>query len=519
MIAVLAVLVVVSPALLNEPVRRRIEAAMNAQMEGYTVQLPALSLHPWSLSLSLLGLTVRQNANPDPPVVELREMTAGVQWRALLSLRLVADLDVLTPRIHLDRRIMASEAADGVPVQDKGWQDAIEEIYPLKFNEVRISDGAVTYIDDPRRPVELTHIEVLTTNIRNVRSEAGTFPSPLHLRAVAFDTGRLVIDGDADYLAEPNPAVKAAIELGAIPLARAAPVADDVNLKLEGGTLTAAGTFEAVSGRQHARLRTATIDGLKIDYIHAPRLEQSQRAEKVAKATADLAKDPGLRVDVEELHLTNTTVGVVDTTTKPNYRVFIDKGDMRVLNVSNQPSQGRGWVTVKGRFMGSGKADAWTSFVSDPPNTDANVAIEIRDTDMTKMNDLFRAQADFDVVAGHFSFFSELYMNRGKIDGYVKPLFADVDVYDTGQERGESLGHQAYEVVVGGIAGLLENRNDATATRAKVEGRSDAPDVSTWEVIVNLVRNAFFKAILPGLENARMGNRSATMIGTDEKTK
>jgi hypothetical protein len=47
-----------------------------------------------------------------------------------------------------------------------------------------------------------------------------------------------------------------------------------------------------------------------------------------------------VRVDVEELHLTNTTVGVVDTTTKPNYRVFIDKGDMRVLNVSNQPSQG-----------------------------------------------------------------------------------------------------------------------------------------------------------------------------------
>jgi len=74
-------------------------------------------------------------------------------------------------------------------------------------------------------------------------------------------------------------------------------------------------------------------------------------------------------------------------------------------------------------------------------------------------------------------------------------------------------------VVVGGVAGLLENRNDATATRAKVEGRSDAPDVSTWEVIVNLVRNAFFKAILPGLEHARMGNRSATMIGTDEKTK
>ena len=336
---------------------------------------------------------------------------------------------------------------------------------------------------------------------------------------MAFDSGRLVIDGDADYLAEPNPAVKAAIELTAIPLARAAPVADDVNLKLEGGTLTAAGTFEAVSGRQHARLRTATIDGLKVDYVHAPRLEPSQRAEKVAKATADLAAEPGLLLDVEELHLVNTTLGVVDTTTKPNYRVFIDQGDMRVLNVSNQPSQGRGWVMLRGRFMGSGPSELWTSFVADPRDADANAAIQIRDTDMTKMNDLFRAQGNFDVVAGKFSFFSELYLNHGKIDGYVKPIFADVDVYDTRQERGESLGHHIYEGMVGGIAGLLENRNDVTATRASVEGRTDAPDVSTWEIIVNLVRNAFFKAILPGLDHARMGNRSATMIGTDEKPK
>ncbi len=515
----LAALIIVSPTFLNEPLRRRLETTLNAEMQGYTVQLPGVSLHPWSFSLTLLGLSVRQIANPDPPVLELREMTAGVHWRALLSLRLVADLDVLSPRVHFDSRILASEAGDAVPVQDKGWQEAIESIYPLKFNEVRISDGSVTYIDDPRRPVELTHIEMLTTNIRNVRSEPGSFPSPLRLRATAFGTGRLAIDGAADYLASPNPAVSAAIDLSGIPLLRAAPVADDVNLKIEGGTLTAAGTFEAIAGHQHARLRTATIEGIKIDYVHAPRAAATQRAARAATATAELAAKPGVRIDVDDLHVVDATVGVVDTTTDPNYRVFVDHADVHVLNVSNQPAQGRGWVMLRGRFMGSGPSDVWMSFVADPQAADANIAIQIRDTDMRTMNDLFRAQGDFDVVAGRFSFFSELYLNRGHIEGYIKPLFADVDVYDTRQERGDSFGQHVYEGLVGGLAGLLENRNAETATRASVEGRTDAPQLSTWEIVFNLVRNAFFKAILPGLDHARMGNRSSTTIGTDTDAK
>jgi len=39
------------------------------------------------------------------------------------------------------------------------------------------------------------------------------------------------------------------------------------------------------------------------------------------------------------------------------------------------------------------------------------------------------------------------------------------------------------------------------ATRADVSGRLDDPKVSTVQVVVRLIQNAFFKAILPGLEH------------------
>jgi hypothetical protein len=38
------------------------------------------------------------------------------------------------------------------------------------------------------------------------------------------------------------------------------------------------------------------------------------------------------------------------------------------------------------------------------------------------------------------------------------------------------------------------------ATKAEVRGRLDDPKLSTWQVVVRLLQNAFFRAILPGFD-------------------
>ncbi len=49
---------------------------------------------------------------------------------------------------------------------------------------------------------------------------------------------------------------------------------------------------------------------------------------------------------------------------------------------------------------------------------------------MKSMNNLWRSYGNFDVVAGQFSFYSELSVRNGNVEGYVKPLFHNMDVYD-----------------------------------------------------------------------------------------
>jgi hypothetical protein len=63
----------------------------------------------------------------------------------------------------------------------------------------------------------------------------------------------------------------------------------------------------------------------------------------------------------------------------------------------------------------------------------------------------------------------------------------------------KGLFQKLYEAVVGGISELLENTpRDEVATVVDISGRLDNPQASTWQALVNLIRNAFFDAILPG---------------------
>jgi len=117
------------------------------------------------------------------------------------------------------------------------------------------------------------------------------------------------------------------------------------------------------------------------------------------------------------------------------------------------------------------------------------------------MNNLLRVYGNFDVTNGLFSLYSELSVKNGRAEGYIKPLFKDMKVYEGRMDHEKSLFHKLYEGLVAGIAKLLENKpRNEVATKADILGPVDNPQISTWQTVINLVKNAFFKAILPGFE-------------------
>ena len=201
---ILILSVVAAAFLLDEPLRRKMEADINNRLKGYTVRIGRLDFHPIGLSLDLEDSTIYQSAHPDPPIARVPNLSASIHWKALLRGRLVADFELDNPTIRFDLTQFSQEARDETPINEKGWQDAVQSIYPLKINRLVIRNGDATYIDKgPFRPLRITQFNFLAENIRNVTSEEGIYPSPVHAEGVVFETGQIKLDGNADFLPSP----------------------------------------------------------------------------------------------------------------------------------------------------------------------------------------------------------------------------------------------------------------------------------------------------------------------------
>lgn len=510
-LAALILMVVIASFFIDEPLRRTTERRMNQSLKGYQVRLPKLHFSLIGLSITLEGLTVSQQAHPKPPVAEFPYLRTSVQWREILSGKLVGDMRLDEPKIHVNLMQLRSEAASEVPMKQKGWQQAVEAIYPLKINLLRISDASITYIDeDPDRPLKLTHLDLEANNIRNIHLPDKVYPSNFHLETDIFGSGHGTVDGRANFLSEPTPAVKAALELTKVPLAYFAPVLVRSNARIEGGVLSAEGNIEYGRKVQTARFKKLTVHGVKFDYIHTPETarEEKERARKVKEAAKEVTNKPDLILAVEHFSLTRANLGVINDFNGKLVRLFLSDADFFLDNFSNQFSKGPARAKLSGKFMGSGTTEAAGTFRPEDKGPDLDLYLKITDTQLASMNDLLRNYGDFDVTAGTFSLVTELHVKNNEVNGYIKPFFKEMKVYDRRQDKKEGFFHQAYEMLVGGVAKLLENRpRDQVATKADITGPLQNPRTSTWQIIVQLVRNAFFKAILPTFE------REATTLG------
>ncbi len=489
---------------LDEPLRRYTENRMNQHLKGYSVRLPGLHFQLVGLSMTLKGLTVFQQANPNPPIAHFPILHASVHWQEILSGKLVAEFRLDRPKVNINLPQLRSEAASKVKLREQGWQQAIEAIYPLKINVLRINDGDIVYVDqDPQRPLHLSHLNLQASNIRNISSPDKVYPSSFHLETVVFGSGRAVVDGNANFLAEPYPGAKAHFTVEKAPLDYFRPIIARSNLSISGGLLSASGETEYAPKEKIAHIHSLTIEGMDVDYIHAPRTAtaEKRRAAKVGKAAKEVAGKPGILLRLDQLTLTRCTLGMVNESAKSPYRVFLADTSLTLNNLSNQFLQGPAEAKIRGKFMGSGTTQATAYFRPEKSGPDFDLRVKIEDTPLTAMNDLFRAYGNFDVSGGAFFFYSELHVRNDAITGYVKPFFKDVKVYDRRKDKEKSLFHQLYEMLVGGGARLLESSpHREVATRAEISGRVERPQVSTWQIIVELVKNAFFKAILPGFE-------------------
>lgn len=476
---------------------------MNAKLKGYQIHIGRARPHLWRLGFEVDELVLVQSAHPEPPVADLGALDFSLAWWELARLRVAGDLTIRRPALHINLTQIMDEAASHVSLKDRGWQRAVEGIFPFRLNQVKVLDGSLLYLarGTEAKPLQFTHVAMMARNVRNIDAAPGAFPSPVTLEGVLFDSGAVSFQGTADFLRKPYTAVRGELHLAHVPLDRFHPLARVYQLKTTGGFLTAEGTLEATPEARTAHLREILVEDLRLDFLTSrSTLELEKRHAREALELAKRVRNaPHLLLQVDHLKVVRSEFGFLNEGTTPPYRLFLSGLDLDLTDLNNKKDLGRAGGHAKGAFMGHGTAQVWGDARMAAVPADFELHLKVEGAQLRDLNPMLTAYSGMDVAAGQVSVYSELTVKDGRLEGYLKPILQDVQIYDRKADAGKPFRKRVEMHLLQALTHLFKNRgSQEVATVIHLSGTTRAPKVSGWETLRHLLGNGFFRAILPG---------------------
>jgi len=518
LVVVLIALSGVAGIVLDKPLRSYLEGELNTRVEGYQFSIGDLDFRPFGLAIELKNVTVRQREHPEPPVAQFSRWYAGLERLALLRGRIVSNQVLEGPIFHFTLPQAKEEVKDVRETKDeierrgkRKWQEAVRAVYPFTVNRFEIKDGELHYRDHSlRRPLRLSGIQLSLGNISNVQSEGTEFPSEIKFEGTFEEQGTIRIEGHADFLAEPHPSLDADAVIDHLELKPLLPLASRYHVKLYQGGMTLAGHLTYTPENTVVQLTDLRLEKALVNYLYEPERGKPEKAiaKKAVKETAKAAKKPDMWLKIDRGQIIESEFGIVHAGVDPPYRIYITDLHADISNLSNRLTEGIAKVGLRGKFMGTGATEVQGVFRPETQAPDFDLSLRIEGTDVRMLNDVLLAHGKVDASAGELSVYSQFHAKDGRVEGYVKPIIKNLAVFDVRQDRGKGLGQKLYEGAAEGIAKLFENPSrDEMGTRVHIEGSIASPKAGTWEAVIQLIQNAFYKAILPGFDRS-IGRRS-----------
>ena len=257
----------------------------------------------------------------------------------------------------------------------------------------------------------------------------------------------------------------------------------------------------------------ALLDGTVVVRIRAeqPRLsfgaghrEQKAQTGEGLDWTALFERLTPFRID--RLEVAAGQIHYYDLHSKPKVDVHLDQVDALLTNLTNASDRSGRRVAVlrlQALAMAQSKLDLDLSIDPFAAQPDFRLKLKLLGLDVLRMRDAMRAYTPFDPAGGKLDLVLEATGRDGAVEGYVKPLFTDLELVDWQRELATE--RNPLQLLVSAVGSLLnlvfQNQpKDQLATRIPFSGRLDDPDVAVLASLGNVLRNAFVKAFEPSFE-------------------
>lgn len=234
--------------------------------------------------------------------------------------------------------------------------------------------------------------------------------------------------------------------------------------------------------------------------------EQNQRV-KDETTWIGLANDLVL-FSIDTLTIEQGKLSLVNATSQGENPTFISNINARIENITNAQNLSKTLVTtlnVEGALMGeaalklNGKLDPFSKHA----NFDFNA--EVQRFSVKNLDTVFKVYTPFDIEAGGIDGAMELVAKDNNLNGYVKAGVQNLSVFSWREDiekDDDGIFTAIFEGSVDLLGSILENdESKLVAARIPIEGQLDNTDVSTFQAVISVLKNAFFDAFSMKVDN------------------
>lgn len=249
----------------------------------------------------------------------------------------------------------------------------------------------------------------------------------------------------------------------------------------------------------------ALFDGAVVGevYLINPTLnfvdEKGEEEEQVEDSTdwVETIKDL-IPLRINRFEIANGKISFKNPTSSPPVDIAIENLRLVASNISNVESKDQklpSSIRLTGTSIGGGSInlDMKGNFLKQIPDIDGDLSFE--NVALTAFNDFTKAYGNFDLESGTLSLYTEAVINDGQLEGYIKPIFENVELVDREDRKENTFFQNVWEGLVGLFSEAIENQpRDQAATRIPISGNLENPQTHTLDMIFNIFENAFIEA-------------------------
>ncbi|MDF0733152.1 DUF748 domain-containing protein [Pseudomonas entomophila] len=206
-------------------------------------------------------------------------------------------------------------------------------------------------------------------------------------------------------------------------------------------------------------------------------------------------------ITLDEVRIDNGTLTFRNFTSKPPVDLKASQLQASIRNLTNvRDEKGRRDASFEATALLLGDARVESRATFDPFSDFDDFEFRLRATgiQLRRLNDFASAYGKFDFNAGHGDLVIEAQAEQGRLNGYIKPLLRDVDVFNWQQDvqdKDKGFFRSVWEALVGASETVLKNQpKNQFATRVELSGSVHQQDISAFEAFLQILRNGFVQA-------------------------